>query len=126
MLEFARKGLDDLHLIKDYGWPSQLGLGVIDVKSPAVEAPELVAARIRRALEYIEPARLMINPDCGLRHLEPEVARRKLRAMVSGAALIRTELGLVEPGGHQQIPSLASGDSGSRFSGSQPTGDSHG
>ena len=93
VLEFARKGLDDLRLIKDYGWPSQLGLGVIDVKSPTVETPELVAARIRRALECIEPARLMINPDCGLRHLEPEVARRKLRAMVSGAAVVRTELG---------------------------------
>jgi 5-methyltetrahydropteroyltriglutamate--homocysteine methyltransferase len=66
---------------------------VIDVKSPTVETPELVAARIRRALECIEPARLMINPDCGLRHLEPEVARRKLRAMVSGAAVVRTELG---------------------------------
>ncbi len=104
MLEFARKGLDDLRLIREYGWPSQLGLGVIDVKSPTVEAPELVAARIRRALEYIEPARLMINPDCGLRHLEPEVARRKLRAMVSGAATVRTELGLVEPVGAPTDP----------------------
>jgi len=50
--------------------------------------------RIRRALEYVEPARLMINPDCGLRHLAPDVARQKLRAMVSGAALVRSELGL--------------------------------
>jgi 5-methyltetrahydropteroyltriglutamate--homocysteine methyltransferase len=110
VLELARKGLDDLHLIKGYGWPSQLGLGVIDVKTSTVETPELVAARIRRALEYIEPARLMINPDCGLRHLGPEVARRKLRAMVTGAATVRTELGSVEtsaaePDGHQQIPS---------------------
>ena len=29
---------------------------MIDVKSPAVETPELVAARIRRAVEYIDPA----------------------------------------------------------------------
>ena len=121
VLEFARKGLDDLHLIREYAWPWQLGLGVIDVKSPAVEAPELVAARIRRALEYIEPGRLMINPDCGLRHLEPEVARRKLHAMVTGAAIIRTELGPAPPGGHQQIPSPATGDSDS-----QPTGDTNG
>ncbi len=89
VLEFARKGLDDLRLIKEYGWPSALGLGVIDVKSPSVESPELVAARIRRALEYIDPGRLVVNPDCGLRHLAPEVARSKLRAMVSGAAIVR-------------------------------------
>ena len=98
VLEFARKGLDDLRLIKEYGWPSALGLGVIDVKSPAVESPELVAARIRRALEYVDPGRLMVNPDCGLRHLAPEVARRKLRAMVSGAAIVRSELtNVIEP-----------------------------
>jgi len=94
VLEFARKGLEDLRLISEYSWPSALGLGVIDVKSATVESPELVAARIRRALEYVEPGRLMINPDCGLRHLAPEVARRKLRAMVAGAAVVRSELGL--------------------------------
>ena len=97
VLEFARKGLEDLRLIKQYAWPSALGLGVIDVKSAAVETPDLVAARIRRALEYVEPGRLMINPDCGLRHLAPEVARRKLRAMVAGAAIVRSELDRAEP-----------------------------
>jgi 5-methyltetrahydropteroyltriglutamate--homocysteine methyltransferase len=94
VLEFARKGLEDLHLIKDNDWPSYLGLGVIDVKSATVESPDLVAARIRRALEFVPPGRLMINPDCGLRHLAPDVARRKLRAMVAGAAIVRGELGL--------------------------------
>jgi 5-methyltetrahydropteroyltriglutamate--homocysteine methyltransferase len=109
VLEFARKGLADLRLLREYAWPSSLGLGVIDVKSSAVETPDLVAERIRRALEYVEPARLMINPDCGLRHLAPEVARRKLRAMVSGAALVRSELGLQ-----------------SSIYDSQPTGDNNG
>jgi 5-methyltetrahydropteroyltriglutamate--homocysteine methyltransferase len=116
VLEFARKGLDDLRLIKEYGWPSALGLGVIDVKSSAVEAPELVAARIRRALEYVDPGRLVVNPDCGLRHLAPEVARSKLRAMVAGAAIVRSEL---TPS--TTIPSPASGERGS-----QTSGDSHG
>jgi len=95
VLEFARKGLDDLRLIRQHGWDKWLGLGVIDVKNPEVEAAELVASRIRRALEYVPAERLMINPDCGLRHLAPDVARQKLRAMVSGVALVRAEL----PGG---------------------------
>jgi 5-methyltetrahydropteroyltriglutamate--homocysteine methyltransferase len=113
VLEFARKGLEDLRLIKEYAWPSDLGLGVIDVKSPTVESPDLVAARIRRALEYVDPFRLVVNPDCGLRHLAPEVARSKLRAMVSGAAIVRSEL--CTP---STSPSPAQGDSAS-----QPTGD---
>ena len=92
VLEFARKGLDDLRLIRKYEWDRWLGFGVIDVKTPQVEPAELVASRIRRALEYVPADRLMINPDCGLRHLAPEVARQKLRAMVAGAAAVRAEL----------------------------------
>jgi 5-methyltetrahydropteroyltriglutamate--homocysteine methyltransferase len=114
VLEFARKGLDDLRLLREYDWPGSLGLGVIDVKSPVVETPDLVAERIRRALDYVGPGRLMVNPDCGLRHLAPETARRKLRAMVSGAALVRSELGL---------PSRP--DSGRRND-VKPPGDTHG
>ena len=97
VLEFARKGLDDLRLIPQHGWDKWLGLGVIDVKNPEVEPAELVASRIRRALEYVPADRLMINPDCGLRHLAPEVARQKLRAMVAGAAMVRAELVRPEP-----------------------------
>ena len=92
VLEFARKGLDDLRLIRQHGWDRWLGFGVIDVKTSEVESAELVASRIRRALEYLPADRLMINPDCGLRHLPPEVARRKLRAMVAGVAAVRAEL----------------------------------
>src|ERR1700723_2699110 len=95
VLEFARKGLDDLRLIGQHGWDKWLGFGVIDVKTSQVETPDLVAERIRRALEYVPADRLMINPDCGLRHLAPEVARQKLRAMVAGVATVRAEL----PGG---------------------------
>jgi 5-methyltetrahydropteroyltriglutamate--homocysteine methyltransferase len=117
VLEFARKGLEDLRLIKEYAWPSALGLGVIDVKSPAVESPDLVAARVRRALEYVDPAVLVINPDCGLRHLAPEVARSKLRAMVAGAAIVRSELNNTSTS-----PSPAPGDSNSQLTGDNNVG----
>jgi len=107
VLEFARKGPDDLRLISEYQWPSALGLGVIDVKSTSVESPELVAARIRHALDYVTPDKLMINPDCGLRHLAPDVARGKLRAMVAGAAIVRGELGeLATPAQGGDLPGL--------------------
>ena len=92
VLEFARKGLDDLRLLRQHGWDRWLGFGVIDVKSPQIETAEVVAARIRRALEYVPADRLMVNPDCGLRHLAPEVAIAKLHAMVAGVATVRAEL----------------------------------
>jgi len=92
VLEFARKGLDDLRLIRQHDWDRWLGFGVIDVKSPRIETAELVASRIRRALEYVPADHLMVNPDCGLRHLAPEVAIAKLHAMVAGVAMVRAEL----------------------------------
>jgi 5-methyltetrahydropteroyltriglutamate--homocysteine methyltransferase len=92
VLEFARKGPEDLRLFRQYTWDRDVGVGVIDVKTTEVESAELVAARIRRALEVLPADRLMINPDCGLRHLPAHVARAKLRALVLGAAEVRAEI----------------------------------
>jgi 5-methyltetrahydropteroyltriglutamate--homocysteine methyltransferase len=92
-LEFARKGDEDLRLLEQYHWDRGLGLGVIDVKTDQVESQELVAARIGRALRYVAPEQLVINPDCGLRHLQPDAARAKLATMVAAAAQVRAELG---------------------------------
>ena len=93
VLEFARKGPEDLRLFSQYPWDRGVGLGVIDVKSADVEGPDLVAARIRRALDFVPAERLTINPDCGLRHLPGDVARAKLRALVAGTNQVRQELG---------------------------------
>ena len=54
-----------------------------------IETPEMVAERIRRALPYIAPERLVIAPDCGMKYLPREVAFGKLQAMVAGASLVR-------------------------------------
>ena len=72
--------------------PFVLGLGVIDVKSRDLETPDLVAARVRRALQVLPADRVVVNPDCGLRHLPTDLARAKLRAMNAGAALVRREV----------------------------------
>ena len=92
-LEFARRGEEDVRLLREFDCPFTLGLGVIDVKSHDVETPELVAERIRAALEFVPPARLAVNPDCGCLHLPREVASAKLCAMVEGTRLVRRELG---------------------------------
>ena len=97
VLEFARTGYDDLPVVAKYGWDRGLGVGVVDVKSQRVETPELIASRIRQALEYVPAERLVVNPDCGLRNLTGPVARAKLAAMVAGTALVRCELSDPQP-----------------------------
>jgi 5-methyltetrahydropteroyltriglutamate--homocysteine methyltransferase len=92
VLEFARKGYADLPVIEKSGWERRVGLGVIDVKSQRVETADVVAARIRAALEFVPAEQLVINPDCGLRNLSGAVARAKLAAMVEGTERVRAGL----------------------------------
>lgn len=66
--------------------------GVLDLNDPEVETAEAVAGRIRQALSYVDPERLIIAPDCGMKYLNREVAFGKLKAMAEGAAIVRREL----------------------------------
>ena len=68
-------------------------LGVLDLSTHEVETPGGGAARIRRALPYVEPERLIVAPDCGLKYLPRDVAFGKMKAMAEGAAIVRAELG---------------------------------
>jgi 5-methyltetrahydropteroyltriglutamate--homocysteine methyltransferase len=68
-------------------------LGVLNLGDEQVETPLVVADRIRGALRQIEPERLIVAPDCGMKYLPRDVAFAKLRAMVEGARIVRAELG---------------------------------
>jgi 5-methyltetrahydropteroyltriglutamate--homocysteine methyltransferase len=75
------------------GLPSKtIILGVLDLGDMAVETPEAVAARVRRALPYVAPERIVLAPDCGMKYLPREVAFGKLKAMAQAAAILRREV----------------------------------
>ena len=67
-------------------------LGVLDLGDPLVESVETVAGRIRAALAYVEPERLLVAPDCGMKYLPRDIARGKLEALAEGARIVRSEL----------------------------------
>jgi 5-methyltetrahydropteroyltriglutamate--homocysteine methyltransferase len=85
-IEAAQPGLDPevLRALPD----KVVVLGVLDLGAAEVETPEVVADRIRRALTVLEPERLVVAPDCGMKYLPRERAFRKLQAMVEGARLV--------------------------------------
>ena len=68
-------------------------LGVLDLADMNIESPETIAERIRRALPYVAPERIVVAPDCGLKYLPRDVAFGKMKAMAEGAAIVRKELG---------------------------------
>ena len=67
-------------------------LGVIDLSKPEVETAETVASRVRRALPYVSPERLVVAPDCGMKYLPADSAYGKMKSMVAGARIVRAEL----------------------------------
>jgi 5-methyltetrahydropteroyltriglutamate--homocysteine methyltransferase len=90
-IETAQSSLDTSVLEK---LPSKtIILGVLDLSEMTVETPEIVAARIRRALPHVPAERIVVAPDCGLKYLPHAVAFGKMQAMVEGAKIVRTELG---------------------------------
>jgi 5-methyltetrahydropteroyltriglutamate--homocysteine methyltransferase len=89
-IETAQSKLDCAVLDKLPG--KTIILGTLDLSDMAIETPETVAARIRRALPHVPAERIVVAPDCGLKYLPREVAYGKMCAMVAGAKIVRAEL----------------------------------
>lgn len=89
-IEAAQPKLD-LSILQAFSTKTVI-LGVLDLGDMHIESPESIAARIREALRYIPPERLMVAPDCGMKYLPRRIAYHKLRAMTLGAAIVRESL----------------------------------
>ena len=89
-IETAQSNLDTAVLEKLPG--KTIILGVLDLSDMAIETPEVVAGRIRRALKFVPAERIVVAPDCGMKYLPREVAFGKMCAMVEGAKIVRKEL----------------------------------
>ncbi|HUJ94430.1 MAG TPA: cobalamin-independent methionine synthase II family protein [Terriglobales bacterium] len=88
VLEFARRGYDELDVFADLDPKIGLGIGLIDIKDNEVESPELVASRIERIVNTLGAERLRyVHPDCGFWMLQRSVADRKMRTLVQGRDL---------------------------------------
>ena len=90
-IEAAQPKLD-LGILNDLA-PKVIMLGVLDLADPEIEAKEAIADRIRRALAYVIPERLIPAPDCGMKYLPRHVAFGKLKAMAEAASIVRREIG---------------------------------
>ena len=87
VLEYATERAGDL--ISFAG--KELGLGVVNPRSSTIESPVQISRAIERALRLYPVDKLWLNPDCGFATFSnrpvntPEVASRKLKAIVEAA-----------------------------------------
>ncbi len=88
LLEFARRGYDEMEVFRDLSPEIGLGLSVIDIKDNQIESASLVAGRIEHAAGIVGAARIpYVHPDCGFWMLQRSVADGKMRALVEGRNL---------------------------------------
>ncbi len=103
VLEFAFRGYDELHNLKELRPEIGIGVGVIDVKSTVIESAETVARRLETAAAIVGAERIRYaHPDCGFWMLKRNIADGKMRALVAGRDLFegRTTDFTPEPQGH--------------------------
>ncbi len=97
-LECASTNGRDLPLLARHRTDKKIAIGVVNHSTAAVEPPEVVAALIRKALEYVPPERLVLSSDYGFGRegLSRRIAFYKCVAINLGANIVRRELKLPE------------------------------
>ena len=92
VLDFACRDMVDVAVLRDLPADKRVHAGVIDVRNLEIEQPEQVAERIRAVLAVVDPERVTLTTDCGMKQLPRTVAREKLHSLVGGAEIVRREL----------------------------------
>lgn len=100
VLEYAtpRAGeLAALHSSEQFCRQKELGLGVVNPRTAAIESVDAIVARVKEALAYLPAERIFLNPDCGFGTFASrpmnswDIAKQKLIAMASAATYLRRE-----------------------------------
>ena len=82
----------DLGVLRSLGGKTLI-VGVIDLSDESpVEDVETLVRRIRNALQFVAPERLILAPDCGMKYLPRAKAFGKLSALARAAERVRAEL----------------------------------
>ena len=88
VLEFARRGYQELESLRELKPEIALGIGVIDIKDNETETPETVAKRIEEAATILGSDRIRwVHPDCGFWMLQRSIADRKMESLAQGRDL---------------------------------------
>jgi 5-methyltetrahydropteroyltriglutamate--homocysteine methyltransferase len=100
VLEFAtpRAGeLAALFGVREIADEKELGLGVVNPRTPETEPVKAIVERVKEALQYLPPERIFLNPDCGFGTFSSRpmnsvrVATHKLEALAQAAVVLRAE-----------------------------------
>jgi 5-methyltetrahydropteroyltriglutamate--homocysteine methyltransferase len=93
VLDYANRDMAGVDFLKNLPKDKGIQIGVLDIRTAAIEKPETIAARIRKVLAHVPAEKVTLSSDCGMKPLARMVAKMKLKALADGAAIVRKEIG---------------------------------
>jgi 5-methyltetrahydropteroyltriglutamate--homocysteine methyltransferase len=95
-IETSRSNMELLGAFANFHYPNDIGPGVWDIHSPRIPSTEEMMGLIRSATKVIDPKKLWINPDCGLKTRSWPEVKRALINLVAAARHSRELLGPIQ------------------------------
>ncbi|HXG09059.1 MAG TPA: cobalamin-independent methionine synthase II family protein [Gemmataceae bacterium] len=97
-MEFTAPGAGDASVFRQLRDDFEIGLGCVSTQPGEVEAVDVIVQRVERALAYVAPERITLNPDCGFAPGSAAVVNidevyQKLKNEVEAAARLRAKYG---------------------------------
>ncbi len=87
--EASRSDLLILDALRANNFKTEVGPGVYDIHSPRVPSEEEIVNALSRMLARINPEKLWVNPDCGLKTRGTTETVASLKNMVAAAKRLR-------------------------------------
>lgn len=91
--EASRGDLVVLDALRESRFRTEVGPGVYDIHSPRIPTEREIEDRLDRIVATLDPDRVWVNPDCGLKTRAEAETWPSLEHMVEAAAAVRTRLG---------------------------------
>jgi 5-methyltetrahydropteroyltriglutamate--homocysteine methyltransferase len=88
-IENARSALEMLSVFREFDYQKGVGPGVYDVHSPKVPAVDEFVEVISATVDYLGPAHVWINPDCGLKTRAEREVTESLANLVEATKIVR-------------------------------------
>src|SRR5438552_6429329 len=92
VLDYANRDMAGIEFLKNLPKDKSVQVGVLDIRTNAIETPQIIAGRIKKVMAVVPPDRVTLSTDCGMKPLARMVAKMKLRALAEGAAIVRKEV----------------------------------
>ena len=97
VLECATPRAGEMEVFKEYSNEKEIGLGVVNPRTDDIEPADQIVARVKELMQYFDPDKIYLNPDCGFgtfaeRNVNThDMAARKMQVITDAAKILRAE-----------------------------------